>query len=103
MKGTVQKKKMRSGKEYFTICLTYQDPYTNKRKQKVVSTGLEVKGNKRKAQNMIPSLIEKYEYLERYLPTTLEHDISLCDYLDEWLKSKRISIRTSTYESIHIE
>lgn len=99
MKGTVQKKKMRSGKEYFTICLTYQDPYTNKRKQKVVSTGLEIKGNKRKAQNMIPSLIEKYEYLERYLPTTLDHDISLCDYLDEWLKSKCISIRTSTYES----
>ena len=48
---------------------------------------------------MIPSLIEKYEYLERYLPTTLDHDISLCDYLDEWLKSKCISIRTSTYES----
>lgn len=57
------------------------------------------KGYKRKAQNMIPSLIEKYEYLERYLPTTLDHDISLCDYLDEWLKSKCISIRTSTYES----
>lgn len=99
MKGTVQLKKMRSGKEYLVICLSYIDPDTNKRKQKIISTGLEVKGNKRKAQSMIPQMIEQYSYLEMPHTSSLSRDITLCDYLDVWLKQKKIVIKQSTYEA----
>ena len=65
MTGTVQKKKGASGKEYLYIILSYKDPMTFKRKQKSISTGLKAKGNKRKAETLIPELIKKFEYLER--------------------------------------
>lgn len=99
MKGTVQVKKMRSGKEYLVICLSYLDPDTNKRKQKVISTGLEAKGNKRKAQSMIPDFLEKYAYLEIPHAASVSRDITLCKYLDIWLKQKKIVIKQTTYES----
>lgn len=99
MKGTVQVKKMRSGKEYLVISLSYVDPDTSKRKQKVVSTGLEARGNKRKAQSMIPDLIKKYSFLELPHTSTISRDITLCEYLDVWLEQKKIVIKQSTYEA----
>lgn len=64
MTGTVQPKTLRSGKTYFYIYLSYKDPITGKWKQKTVPTGLEESGNKRKAQAMLASTIDKYSYLE---------------------------------------
>ena len=63
MKGTVQSKTTKKGIEYLYIYLDYTDPVTRKRRQKVVSTGLTAKGNKRKAEAMIKSVIEKYQYI----------------------------------------
>ncbi len=63
MKGTIQSKTTKKGVEYLYIYLSYCDPITKRRKQKVVSTGLTAKGNKRKAESMISGLIEKYQYL----------------------------------------
>ena len=53
MKGTVQTKTTKKGIEYLYIYLDYTDPITHKWKQKAVSTGLEAKGNKRRAEKMI--------------------------------------------------
>ena len=64
MKGTVQSKITKKGIEYLYIYLSYTDPDTHKRRQKVISTGLEAKGNKRRAEKMINEYIEKYQYLE---------------------------------------
>ena len=83
MTGTVQKKKGASGKEYLYIILSYKDPMTFKRKQKSISTGLKAKGNKRKAETLIPELIKKFEDLERPVSLGISRDISLCDYMDD--------------------
>lgn len=99
MKGTVQTKTTKKGNDYLYIYLDYLDPITNKRKQKVISTGLTAKGNKRKAEAMIKDYIEKYQYLE--LPKTdtlLDNHIGLCNFLDYWLSEKEIELRQSTYE-----
>lgn len=99
MKGTVQSKITKKGTEYLYIYLDYIDPVTHKRKQKVVSTGLEAKGNKRRAEKMINDYIEKYQYLEApQTDTEISNHISLCDFLDYWLSGKKQELRQSTYE-----
>ncbi len=99
MKGTVQTKVTKKGSEYLYIYLDYKDPITQKRRQKTIATNLTAKGNKRKAESMIPDMIKKYQYLE--IPrtdTTLDNHISLCDFLDYWLSGKKMELRQSTYE-----
>ena len=54
MTGTVISKNLNSGNSYFYIKLSYRDPVTGVRKQKLLGTGLTVKGNKRKAEALIP-------------------------------------------------
>lgn len=99
MKGTVQTKTTKKGIEYLYIYLAYIDPITCKRKQKVVSTGLEAKGNKRRAEKMIQEYVEKYQYLEApRTDTKVSNHISLCDFLDYWLAGKKSELRQSTYE-----
>ena len=94
MKGTVQSKQTKKGTEYL-----YIDPETQKRKQKVISTGLVARGNKRKAESMIKESIEKYQYLEAPRTNTLlDNHISLCEFLDYWLAGKKLELRKSTYE-----
>lgn len=101
MTGTVQPKTLRSGKTYFYIYLSYKDPITGKWKQKTVPTGLEERGNKRKAQAMLASTIDKYSYLEDAPAglATLSPEITLLEYLNIWLAQKAISVGTATYES----
>lgn len=72
---------------------------THKRKQKAVSTGLEAKGNKRRAEKMIQEYVEKYQYLEApQTDTEVSRHISLCNFLDYWLAGKKSELRQSTYE-----
>ncbi len=101
MTGTVQSKTLRSGRTYFYIYLSYKDPMTGKWKQKTVPTGLEGRGNKRKAQAMLASAIDKYSYLEDAPAgmTELSPEITLLEYLDIWLAQKKIDVGTATYES----
>lgn len=101
MTGTLYSKTLPSGKSYFYIYLSYKEPLTGKWKQKTVSTGLETKGNKRKAHDMIASTIEKYSYLEDAAINlkTLSPEITLLEYLDIWLAQKKIDVETATYES----
>ncbi len=99
MKGTVQSKITKKGVEYLYIYLSYCDPITKKRRQKVISTGLTAKGNKRKAEAMIKDLIEKYQYLEApQTGSSLNNHIGICEYLDDFLENKKLELRQSTYE-----
>ena len=98
MTGSLTIRNTSSGKEYYYIHLRYKDPMTGKWKSKNVRTGLLTKNNKRKAMEMIPEVIKKYSYLEAVITTTVDPEITLCDYLDKWLEDTRSSIRQSTYE-----
>ena len=102
MTGTLQIKKLKSGNSYYYVKLSYKDSHTNEWKQKTLATKLEVKNNKRKAESMIPKFIEQYSYLEDG-PTDYDNllniDITLCEYMDLWLKSKEVDLKEPTYET----
>lgn len=98
MTGSLQKKKLASGKEYYYIKLSYIEKGTGKRKSKTLGTGLEVKNNRRKAEAFKKECIEKYAFLENISECTLDTNILLCDYLDKWLEDKKSDLKTSTHE-----
>lgn len=68
----------------------------------MIATHLEVKGNKRKAEALKNEAIANYAYLEM-LPeeynADVDPDITLCDYLNNWLHRKKSELERSTYES----
>lgn len=101
MTGTLTTRKRASG-EFYYIKLSYKDPRTFSWKSKTLATHLEVKNNKRKAEAMIKAFIQEYSYLEE-LPSqynaAINPDISLCDYLDIWLKDKERDLKLSTFEA----
>ncbi len=102
MTGTLQIKKLKSGNSYYYVKLSYKDARTNEWKQKTLATKLEVKNNKRKAESLIPKFIEQYSYLEDYpadCDNLINIDITLCDYMDLWLKSKEVDLKKPTYEA----
>lgn len=98
MTGSLQQKKLASGKVYYYVKLTYIDKSTGKRKHKTLGTGFEVKNNKRKAESFKNECIEKYSFLENVCNDTFDTNILLSDYLDRWLDGKKIDLKTSTYE-----
>lgn len=99
MTGSLVKKTSSSGKTYFYIQLSYKNQL-GKWQKKTVSTKLEVKGNKKKAESLINSYIEKYAYLEdhSFSKDTFNPDITLCEYIDTWIHSKELEIKQSTFE-----
>ncbi len=99
MRGSITLKSTRSGNKYYYVNLRYKDQ-NGDWKCKQVATHLPEKGNKKRARDKIPALIEKYQYLEEAAPDNpaLKKDITLCDYLDYWLTVVKVSIRNATYE-----
>ena len=53
MTGSLQKKTLADGKEYYYMVLNFYDRHTGKRKPKWIPTELPVKGNKRKAEQLL--------------------------------------------------
>lgn len=101
MTGTLQMKTLASGNTYYYVKLSYKDPRSNSWKSKTLATGLEFKNNKRKAEAMIKKFLEQYSYLEELpsdLDASLNPDVTLCDYLDLWLRDKERDLKKSTYE-----
>lgn len=88
MTGSLQTK---NGKYYAVINLT--DTNGN-RKQKWISTRLEVKGNKRKAEQFLRDKLKEYEDKEDVIPT----EILFSEYVLRWLDRKRTSIDEVTYQ-----
>lgn len=102
MTGTLQIKKLKSGYSYYYVKLSYKDSRTNEWRQKTLATKLEVKNNERKAESMIPKLIEQYSYVEDCpadCDNLLNMDNTLCKYMDLWLKNEEVDLKEPTYEA----
>lgn len=82
MTGSLQTKTTKNGKSYLYIVL-------NTRPQKTWrSTGLEEKGNRRQAHEMLRQAIEEYERLENLEVITT--DVTLHRYLEEWVNTTEV-------------
>lgn len=91
--GSLQTKKLSDGKEYFYIVLNLYDS-NHKRKPKWIPTGLETKGNRRKAMEMLVQAQIEYDTKE----ISVEADMLFSDYVDQWLAWVKTDIEQSTYE-----
>ena len=78
MTGSLQ---IKNGKYYIIINLKED----GKRKQKWIATGLDVKSNKRKAEQMLRETLVECERNPR-LPAS---DILFSDYIRAWLQAQR--------------
>ncbi len=73
--------------------------YVNgKRKQKSASTGLPIKGNKRRALEFLENMKRTYETQES-MENMDGSRIFINDYLDEWLKIIKPLVERATYKS----
>lgn len=79
---------------YFYIVLTYKD-HEGKRKSKWISTKLPVKGNKKRAQEM---LRETRKTFEPDIPVSME-DMLFDEFLGHWLEIAKNTIQLTTYAS----
>ena len=83
-------------KGLFYIVLSYQDVDHN-RKTKWIPTNLPVKGNKKRAEQML------WEAREKFKPSVergaMHSDMPFCEYLEEWLKIVKGSVRPATLAS----
>lgn len=88
MTGSLQ---IKNGKYY--AVLNFKDK-EGKRKQKWISTGLEVKNNKRKAEQMLNDLISEYSSSEYIEPSK---DL-FCDFLAKWIELNKAKVQITTYD-----
>ena len=79
MTGSIQEK---NGKLYAVLSYRGSDGTP---KRKWVSTGLAVRGNKKKAESMLQDIIEAHLELEE----TESEAVLFVDYLKEWLMKKK--------------
>ena len=84
----------RDGK--YTVILFYMDK-NRKKKQKWLATGLEIKGNKKKAESKVKELMEQYRHLE-YNENDRNTKPLFVEAVEEWLKHKENKVERSTYE-----
>lgn len=85
---------LREQNGYYQIILSYKD-YTGKRRTKSISTGLPVKGNKRRAEAM---LIEARKTFEPLDSTDVGKKSPLfTDFMRDWLRMMKNSVEITTY------
>ena len=87
---------LREKRGIYQIILTYRD-FEGKKKEKSMSTGLPVKGNKRKAEEMLMDARRNFIVPEQASSKTL-----LSAFLTEWLDSTKSNIEVSTYSSYQL-
>lgn len=83
--GSVQSK---NNKLYMVINL--RDEF-GRRKPKWIATGLDVRGNKRRAEQMLRDELRKYEGIDA------SRSVEFTEYCEQWLAQKKISIEENTY------
>ena len=88
MTGSIQTK---NGKYYAVINLIDNN---GKRKQKWISTGLEIKGNKKKAEQFLRDKIKEFELQKNIVSV----DMLFTDYIVLWLNTIKISVDEITYK-----
>ena len=89
--GSIQIK----GDRYYMVITGLHDRNGKACKQKWISTGLTVAGNKRKAEKMLRETIAEYE--EKY--GGIATDAPFMSFANTWLKNVRYSVAESTYQS----
>lgn len=89
MTGSLAKK---NGK--YHVVLSYKDE-DMVRRQKWISTGLDIKNNKRKAEEFLKEILREYEDKNIKLCKT----ILFCDFILEWLEVIKSNICANTYEN----
>ncbi|MEG0339004.1 MAG: site-specific integrase [Oscillospiraceae bacterium] len=93
MTGSLQ---IKSG-TYYAV-LNFKDK-EGKRKQKWISTELETRGNKRKAEQMLNDLKTQYDESDYIAP----NKILFCDFLKEWIDLNKPNVQVTTYDGyIHM-
>ena len=92
--GSLQKKTSKNKKEYYYMVLNFYNE-SGKRCPKWISTGLETKGNKRKADEMLRTELSKHQDGNYY---NHDSDMLFSDWIEYWLNSIKSNVTTSTYE-----
>lgn len=87
MTGSLQ---IKNDKYYLVLNLTQQ----GKRRQKWISTGLPVKGNKRRAAQLLQKTLQQYQQQSGILPSS----IRFSDYVRHWLEQVRRRVDEVTYQ-----
>lgn len=88
MTGSLQTK---NGKYYAVINLT---DVNGKRKQKWISTGYEIKGNKKKAEQFLRDKLKDFEQSTHLA----QADMLFSDFVRIWLERAKMSVDTITYQ-----
>lgn len=81
------------------MVLSYCDPETGKRKQPWFATGLPVKGNKRKAEQMLADLRSTYVIPQVSRTEELDGSMDFADFMLEWLAFAEHTVAKTTYAS----
>lgn len=92
MTGNLQ---IKEGK-YYAVLNTYD--YTGKRKLKWISTGLAVRGNKRRAEQFLREKIGEYEAKQGLDKT----NILFSEYIKVWLQKAAIKVDIVTYQGYEV-
>ena len=80
---------IRNGKYHAVLCFNNDGKQT----QKWISTGLDVKGNKKKADQFLKQKIEEYSNAQ----TVQDTKILFSDFLMDWLEMHRVKVEPITY------
>lgn len=87
----------------YQIVLSYTDSNGRKR-QKSISTGLVVKGNKKRAQEMLEEAKKSFEIpVEDHVNEVIHMNMLYTDFLKTWLELKRDSIAATTFSGYQRE
>ena len=86
---------LREKSGYYYAVLNYTD-YLGKRKTKWISTGLTVKGNKKRAEAILMDARRNWGPEE---PKVMNGDILFADYMEKWLDIIKSSVAVPTFAS----
>lgn len=89
---------LREQNGYFQMVLSFKDE-AGKRKTKSISTGLPIKGNKRRAEAMLMEMRKNFENGTVTKDIAQKGDILFADFLLDWLEMMRNSLEVTTYAS----
>lgn len=91
MTGSLQ---VKNGKFYMII----NDRENGKRKQKWIATGLDVRGNKRRAEQLLRETLLEYERT----PKRPKCDLLFSDYIRSWLKVAERRVDSVTFQGYQL-
>ena len=86
---------LREKSGYYYAILNYTDPL-GKRKTKWISTGLTIKGNKKKAEAV---LMDARRNFVPETPKVMSGDIMFADFMEKWLEVIKSSVAVPTFAS----